>query len=63
MAMVRAAMRDTVDVLVVDEAGQFSLADAVAVAPAAKSVVLLGNPQQLTQPTLARREPFYPWRW
>ena len=42
-----------VDVLVVDEAGQFSLANAVAVAPAARSLVLLGDPQQLTQPTQA----------
>ncbi|MER7074069.1 TM0106 family RecB-like putative nuclease [Terrabacter sp. NPDC000476] len=46
-------MVDAVDVLVVDEAGQFSLANAVAVAPAARSLVLLGDPQQLTQPTKA----------
>jgi predicted RecB family nuclease len=39
-----------VDVLFVDEAGQFSLANAIAVAPAAKSLVLLGDPQQLAQP-------------
>ena len=37
--------------LVVDEAGQFSLANAVAVARAARSMVLLGDPQQLAQPT------------
>jgi predicted RecB family nuclease len=43
----------SLDVLVVDEAGQFSLANAVAVAPAARSMVLLGDPQQLTQPTQA----------
>jgi superfamily I DNA and/or RNA helicase len=49
----REDMRDTVDVLVVDEAGQFSLANAVAVAPAARSLVLLGDPQQLTQPSQA----------
>ncbi len=42
-----------VDVLVVDEAGQFSLANAVAVAGAARSVVLLGDPQQLQQPIKA----------
>jgi predicted RecB family nuclease len=35
------------DVLFVDEAGQVSLADAIAVAGAATSVVLLGDPQQL----------------
>ena len=46
-------MRERVDVLVVDEAGQFSLANTVAVASSARSLVLLGDPQQLTQPTLA----------
>ncbi len=40
-------MRDSVDVLFVDEAGQMSLADALAVSLAANSVVLLGDPQQL----------------
>jgi len=49
----RADMQDLVDVLVIDEAGQFSLANAVAVASAARSMVLLGDPQQLTQPTQA----------
>jgi AAA domain/RNase_H superfamily len=49
----REDMRDSVDVLVIDEAGQFSLANAVAAAPAARSLVLLGDPQQLTQPTQA----------
>ncbi len=39
-----------VDVLIVDEAGQMSLADTIASAPCAKSVVLLGDPQQLEQP-------------
>jgi uncharacterized protein len=38
---------ESVDVLFVDEAGQISLADAIAVAQGAKSVVLLGDPQQL----------------
>ena len=36
--------------LFVDEAGQISLANTVAVSQAAKSVVLLGDPQQLEQP-------------
>jgi predicted RecB family nuclease len=36
-----------VDVLFADEAGQMSLADAVAVAQGARSIVLLGDPQQL----------------
>ncbi|SDC13304.1 TM0106 family RecB-like putative nuclease [Actinokineospora iranica] len=37
------------DVLVIDEAGQFALADALAVSTAAKNLVLLGDPQQLPQ--------------
>jgi len=41
---------ETVDVLFVDEAGQMSLANVLAVSQAAKSVVLLGDPQQLDQP-------------
>ena len=49
----RADMQDLVDVLVIDEAGQFSLANAVAVSSAARSMVLLGDPQQLTQPSQA----------
>jgi uncharacterized protein len=40
----------SVDVLFVDEAGQMSLANVVAVSQAAASVVLLGDPQQLEQP-------------
>ncbi len=44
-------LRNSVDVLVVDEAGQFSLASALAVSVAAKSLVLLGDPQQLSQPS------------
>jgi uncharacterized protein len=43
-------MERSVDVLFIDEAGQFSLANAVAVAPAAPKLVLLGDPQQLNQP-------------
>ena len=46
----REDMFEAVDVLFVDEAGQLSLADAVAVSQGAKSVVLLGDPQQLEQP-------------
>ncbi len=44
----------SVDVLVIDEAGQYSLANAVAAAPAAKAMVLFGDPQQLSQPTQAQ---------
>jgi predicted RecB family nuclease len=36
-----------VETLLVDEAGQVSLADAIAVSQAARNVVLLGDPQQL----------------
>ncbi len=43
-------MIDSVDVLFIDEAGQMSLADALAAAPCAANLVLLGDPQQLDQP-------------
>jgi uncharacterized protein len=46
----RTEMRDAVDVLFVDEAGQMSLANVLAASPAANSIVLLGDPQQLDQP-------------
>ena len=49
----RPDLAGSVDVLVVDEAGQFSLANAVAVCQAATSLVLLGDPQQLSQPSQA----------
>ncbi|MYA60464.1 MAG: AAA family ATPase, partial [Chloroflexi bacterium] len=39
-----------VDVLCIDEAGQMSLADALAAAPCATNLLLLGDPQQLDQP-------------
>jgi predicted RecB family nuclease len=45
----REEMLESVDVLFVDEAGQLWLAYAVAAAQAGKSVVLLGDPQQLDQ--------------
>jgi predicted RecB family nuclease len=40
----------SVDVLFVDEAGQMSLANVLACAPAGLNLVLLGDPQQLEQP-------------
>jgi uncharacterized protein len=43
-------MVDSIDVLFVDEAGQMSLADVLAISPAANSIVMLGDPQQLNQP-------------
>ena len=39
------------DVLVVDEAGQMSLANVCAAATAARNLVLLGDPRQLAQPS------------
>jgi uncharacterized protein len=44
-------MTDTLDVLFVDEAGQMSLANVVAMAGCARSIVLLGDPNQLPQVT------------
>src|SRR5262249_21838667 len=41
---------EAVDVLFIDEAGQMALADVIAVSQAAKSIVLIGDPQQLDRP-------------
>ncbi len=46
----RAEMAGQVDVLVIDEAGQMSLANTLAVCQAAGNLVLLGDPRQLDQP-------------
>ncbi|MGO4534020.1 TM0106 family RecB-like putative nuclease [Leifsonia sp. 2MCAF36] len=46
--------RGSLDLLVVDEAGQFSLASTVAVGVAAKNLLLLGDPQQLPQVSQGR---------
>ncbi|MCH9733467.1 MAG: TM0106 family RecB-like putative nuclease, partial [Actinomycetia bacterium] len=40
---------DSLDLLVIEEAGQFSLANTIAVARAAHNLLLLGDPQQLPQ--------------
>ncbi|HEY1308590.1 MAG TPA: TM0106 family RecB-like putative nuclease [Vicinamibacterales bacterium] len=45
----REAMDGQLDYLFIDEAGQVSLADAVAMVTAARNLVLLGDPQQLPQ--------------
>jgi len=42
---------EAVDALFIDEAGQMSLADVLAVSQAGKKLVLLGDPQQLERPT------------
>ena len=52
-----AAMAGAVDVLLVDEAGQMSLANTLAVSPAARSLVLLGDPQQLDSPLKGSHPP------
>jgi uncharacterized protein len=41
---------ECVDVLFIDEAGQMGLADVLAVSQATKSLVLIGDPQQLERP-------------
>jgi predicted RecB family nuclease len=53
----REQFQRSVDTLVVDEAGQMSLADVLAVAGAARNLVLLGDPQQLAQPSQAAHPP------
>jgi uncharacterized protein len=47
----RPEFAESVDLLFVDEAGQMSLANVLGVARSANSVVLLGDPRQLDQPT------------
>jgi superfamily I DNA and/or RNA helicase len=46
----RPDMEARFDTLIVDEAGQMSLADALAVSGAARNLVLVGDPRQLAQP-------------
>jgi len=53
----RPGMADSIDTLFVDEAGQLSLANVLAVAGAARNLVLLGDPQQLAQPSQATHPP------
>ena len=47
----REEMAGQFDYLFIDEAGQVSLADAVAMSPCARNLVLLGDPQQLPHVT------------
>ncbi|PYT64556.1 MAG: nuclease [Acidobacteria bacterium] len=53
----REEFANSVDVLFVDEASQVSLADVLAISQAAKSVVLIGDPQQLPRPGDASHPP------
>jgi len=48
---------ESVDVLFIDEAGQMALADVIAVAQAARSLVLIGDPQQLERPLKGSHPP------
>ena len=47
----RAEFDQSLDFLIVDEAGQFSLANALAIGSAARNLVLVGDPRQLAQPS------------
>ncbi len=47
----RPEFSQSLDFLILDEAGQFSLANAVAIAGAARNLVLVGDPLQLPQPS------------
>ena len=46
----RPELIDSVDYLIIDEAGQLSLIDTLAISRAGKNLLLLGDPQQLQQP-------------
>ena len=53
----RPGLAGSVDTLFVDEAGQMSLANILAISGAARNLVLLGDPQQLAQPSQATHPP------
>jgi uncharacterized protein len=53
----REGFERSIDTLVVDEAGQMSLANVLAIAGAADNLLLLGDPQQLAQPSQAAHPP------
>ena len=55
--LAREEMSERFDTLFVDEAGQLSLANVVAVAGCARNLVLLGDPQQLEQPSQGSHPP------
>jgi uncharacterized protein len=50
-------LQEALDLLVVDEAGQLSLANVLAVSGCARLLVLFGDPQQLNQPVLGVHPP------
>ena len=45
----RPGLQGVIDTLLIDEAGQVSLADSLAVGTCARNLILLGDPQQLSQ--------------
>lgn len=47
----REGMAEMLDTLIVDEAGQLSLANVIAVSSAASNLILVGDPRQLAQPS------------
>jgi uncharacterized protein len=53
----REEMEGALDALVIDEAGQLSLANTLAVSGAARNLILLGDPQQLSQPSQGTHPP------
>jgi predicted RecB family nuclease len=53
----RPGYSEAVDVLFIDEAGQMSLADVIAVSQAAHNVVLIGDPRQLDRPLKGSHPP------
>lgn len=53
----REEMTQRFDYLFIDEAGQVPLANALAVSPSAKNIVLLGDPSQLAQVSLGTHAP------
>jgi predicted RecB family nuclease len=55
--LAREEMSERFDTLFVDEAGQLSLANVVAVSGCARNLVLLGDPQQLEQPSQGSHPP------
>jgi len=55
-ALAREEMAGRIDLLIIDEAGQLALADALAVAQVAPRIIALGDPQQLAAPVQASHD-------
>ena len=56
-ALCREQFVGSIDTLIIEEAGQMSLANALATSQVARNLILLGDPQQLNQPTKAAHPP------